>query len=94
MFNQMQKINFTQEQVEAVYDEIDRRIDFMLKNGEFKWEAEIVEYRKAMFQGAYSVLMSLAPNRNWQDTTWWIHEEEEKRYGDELKPLRQWEKAH
>lgn len=94
MFNQVPKINFTQEQVKAVYDEVDRRIELDIKDGDFKWESEIVEYRKAMLQGVYSVLMSLAPNRNWQDTTWWIQEEEEKRYGNELKPLRQWEKAH
>lgn len=85
----MQKITFTMEQVEAVYDEVDRRLQsdiscgyFYDENENFN-ELEFKEYRKAMLQGVYSALMSLA--NNWSDVRcYMIDPIEEKRYWSEL----------
>ena len=85
----MQRITFTREQVEAVYDEVDRRLEcdlfsgyFYDKLGQFD-EDEFKGYRNAMLQGVYSVLMSLATN--WSDVRcFMIDPIEEKRYWAEL----------
>ena len=85
----MQKITFTREQVEAVYDEVDRRMQsdlrcgyFYDENGHFQ-ECEFEEYRKAMLQGVYSALMSLASN--WSDVRCYMVDPiEEKRYWSKL----------
>lgn len=81
----MDKIRFTEEQVEAVYDEVDRRLRsditcgyFYDRNGHFD-ECEFKEYRNAMLQGVYSVLMSLSSN--WSDVVcYMINPIENQRY--------------
>mgnify|MGYP003295682377 CR=1 FL=1 len=85
----MDRITFTREQVEAVYNEVDRRLASDVRNGYFYNENgefdkfEFDEYRKAMLQGVYSALMSLASN--WSDVRiTMIDPIEDKRYWTEL----------
>lgn len=84
----MDKIRFTEEQVEAVYDEVDRRLQsdiadgyFYDRNGHFD-ECGFEEYRSAMLQGVYSALMSLS--NNWSDVVcYMINPIENQRYWTE-----------
>lgn len=61
----MSKIKFTREDVERVYDEVERRLEVDKACGAFTNEAEIRECRNAMLQGVYGTLMTLASN--WSD---------------------------
>lgn len=77
-------VTLTKEQVEAIYDELDRRMDGDIKDGSIpadkpKW---IAEERKSRLQGVYGTIMAIVPNNNWRDIVWWIRETERKRYGD------------
>lgn len=81
------KVTLTREQVEAIYDELDRRMDFDIKEGDIpankpKW---IAEERKSRLQGLYGTIMALVSNGNWRDIVWWIQDIEEKRYGADWK---------
>lgn len=79
----MGKVRFTREDIERVYDEIDRRIDADKACGLFTNESEIKEYRNAMMQGVYGTLMALASN--WSDVRCtMIDPIEEVRYWNEL----------
>lgn len=78
----MTKIKFTRADIEAVYNEVDRRIKHMTEDGEFEWVSEIVEYRNAMLQGVYGTLMVQAAN--WPEVVGWSDVIEEERYTDEL----------
>ena len=76
-------ITLTKEQVEKVYDELDRRIAFDIKEGDIpankpKW---IEQESRSRLDGVYGTMMALVPNSNWRDIVWWISEIEEKRYG-------------
>lgn len=74
---------FTKENVQAVYDEVDRRIGLDVKNGYVPAEdgyilAETIEeYRKTVLQGVYSVLMTLSAD--WPTVRQMCDEEEERR---------------
>lgn len=79
------KRTLTREDIESVYDELDRRMYVDVKDGTIPYsERWIREERASRLQGVYGTLMALVPNRNWQDITTWIHEIEEKRYGERL----------
>lgn len=80
----MGMVTLTKEQVEAVYDELDRRIDIdadwdAMADDASKW---IAEERKSRLQGVYGTIMAVVPNSNWQDIVRWIQEIEERRYGN------------
>lgn len=77
-------VTLTKEQVEAVYDELDRRIDIdadwdVAADDASKW---IAEERKSRLQGVYGTIMAIVPYSNWQDVVRWIQEIEERRYGN------------
>ena len=59
------KYKFTKEDVERVYDEVERRIQIDVRDDCFDTQDEIIEYRNAMLQGVYGTLMVLASN--WPD---------------------------
>lgn len=61
----MKKVEITREQVEAIYAEVERRIESDVRDGAFENQDEINEYRKAMFQGLYSALIVLS--NNWSE---------------------------
>lgn len=67
----MTKIKFTQEQIKAIYDDIDRRIYMMVADDEFEDEYDLSEQRAAMHQGVYAALSTLSSNwpevRGWTD---------------------------
>lgn len=78
-------MTFTREQIEAVYDELDRRIDLDIADETLPNKARwIWDERASRLQGVYGTLMALATNKNWQDITWWISDIEEKRYGERV----------
>lgn len=54
------KHEFTKQEIEAVYAEVERRIESDVRDGAFENQDEINEYRKAMLQGVYSALMVLS----------------------------------
>ncbi len=58
----MTKFHFTQEHVEAVNAELNRRIESAIRNHEFDTYAEAREAWKDMLQGAYSTFMVMADN--------------------------------
>lgn len=66
----MKGIIFDRGQIEAIYDEVDRRMQAFIDD-DYYTEAEINEERRAMMQGVYSVLSTLAGNwpevRHWTD---------------------------
>ena len=82
----MQKMEYTREMVEAIYDEMDRRIELDIASGCFRWEREIVEARKTMLQGIYSVMMVTASN--WSELTWTLEEIEAERYAEYKAPAK------
>ena len=53
------------EHVQEVYNEIERRLEGMVRNREFDCEEELVEVRKTMLQGVYCTLMMISDN--WPD---------------------------
>lgn len=68
----MERIKFEKEQIRAIYDEVERRISDIpfLEN-----EYEIIQERRAMLQGVYSVFCALATN--WPEVRHWTDEIEE-----------------
>lgn len=80
----MTKIKYTREDIEAVYDEVDRRIEFETKDGTFDTIFERWDYRAAMLQGVYGTLMVTA--QNWPDVAFWTTVIE-TRYDDEYEAV-------
>ena len=56
----MLRVSFGAAHVEGVYDEIDRRIEMLIRDG--LTPDDIKEERKSMLQGVYSTLMTLSSN--------------------------------
>lgn len=65
------------EHVSKSYNEIDRRIEIMIHDGDFSNETEIQEYRNAMLQGLYSTFMMISDN--WPDVRSWCDTAERER---------------
>lgn len=76
----MTKIDYKREDIERIYDEVDRRIEMEIKDGGFKYISEVVEYRKAMLQGVYSTLMVTA--KDWPQVVFWTDQIEERYHAD------------
>lgn len=53
------------EHVKKVYNEIERRLEGMVRNGYFGCEEEVGEARKSMLQGVYCTFMMISDN--WPD---------------------------
>lgn len=70
----MKGIKFEKDQIKAVYDEVARRMQQFYTDEYTEREAE--EEHRAMRQGVYSVLSSLAIN--WPEVRYWIDEIEAK----------------
>jgi len=70
-------MTITKENLEKIYDEVERRINIDIKSNVLKTEREIKDTRSDMMQGVYSALMTIADN--WEDVVWYIDEEEKKR---------------
>lgn len=70
----MTGIKFDKEQIKAIYDEVDRRMYLMIAD-DYYTEADINNERRAMMQGVYSVLSTLASN--WPEVRSWTDEIEE-----------------
>ncbi len=87
----MKKIAFTEEQCIAAMDEMDRRIKMDIEDGDFKYESEVIEYRKAMMQGIFGTFMCMASN--WPDVAGWLSTEFEDRYCKEPHAMKQWNQA-
>ena len=64
------------EQVAKIYDEVDRRIDLLIRDDVLDAE-QIREERISMLQGVYSTLMAISSN--WPDVRYWCDQEEEER---------------
>ena len=80
----MTRVRYIKDDVERVYDEVDRRIADYIKDDAFEWLSDMIEYRKAMLQGVYSTLMVTASN--WPDVAAWCREIEE-RYDADFEAL-------
>ena len=61
----MDKYTFTKENMEAVINEVSRRVRHEIDAGELQTQGEIHEYWNSMMQGVYSTLMVLSTN--WPD---------------------------
>lgn len=72
----MEKIKFERPQIEAIYDEVDRRLCPLIQTDNFTHE-ELRDERCAMMQGVYSALSACASN--WPEVRQWIDEIEDKR---------------
>lgn len=74
---------YSEADVQAVYDEVDRRIKAGIKDGElaaedgYTYPEAINSYRLDMLQGVYSVLMVLSSN--WPEVRIMCENEEERR---------------
>ena len=74
---------YSEADVQAVYDEVDRRINAGIKEGDFTSEdgyiypETINSYRRDVLQGVYSVLMVLSSN--WPEVRIMCENEEERR---------------
>lgn len=69
-------MNYTKEQIEAVYGEVSRRLSMMICDDSFEDEFDRREYQNAMLQGVYSALIATATN--WPEAAKWCCEAEEK----------------
>ena len=76
--------DFTKSDITKVYDEVDRRINIAINDGDFtgcvgspEWQDEIDDHRAVMMQGVYSTLMVLA--KDWSAVVQMIRVEEEER---------------
>lgn len=69
-------MRYTKEQIEAVYDEVSRRLTQMAADDDFEDYFDRKEYQKAMLQGVYSALIATATN--WPEAEKWCCEAEEK----------------
>lgn len=71
----MERINFEKEQIEAVCNEVERRL------GEssvyFDNEYALIQERRSMYQGVWSVFCALAAN--WPDVREWVNDFERMR---------------
>ena len=65
-------MKYTKEQVNAIYDETERRLYMMICDDSFEDEFARREYENAMLQGVYSALMVTASN--WPDVRQWCSE--------------------
>lgn len=75
-------VRLTKDDIEKIYDELDRRINEDIKDGNLPArEKYISEERASRAQGVYGTIMAIVPNDNWRDIVWWMDEIEEKRYG-------------
>lgn len=74
----MERIKFEKEQIEAIYDEVDRRMLMAINDDCFENEYEIMRERRTMHQGVYSVLSVLAIN--WPEVRSWTDEVESQLY--------------
>lgn len=72
---------FTKQDIKAVYDELDRRIELDMSDGTIPDCIELKYTRSDRLQGVYGTLMALATNENWRDIVWWCEEIERERYG-------------
>lgn len=63
--------------ISKTYNEIDRRIEGMINNGDLETPEEIREERNAMLQGVYSAYMMISDN--WPDVCEWCKRNEEER---------------
>lgn len=70
-------MTITKQNLEKIYDEVERRINIDIKSNVLKTERENKDTRSDMMQGVYSALMTIADN--WEDVVWYIDEEEKKR---------------
>lgn len=76
-------MKYTRKDIQAVYDEVERRIQMDIKNGYLADDngyipAEAIEsYRGILLQGVYSVLMTLSDD--WPNVRQTCLEEEESR---------------
>lgn len=69
--------DFTKSDIKKVYDEVDRRINIAINDGDLESHDEIDDYRAVMMQGVYSTLMVLA--KDWPAVVQMIRVEEEER---------------
>lgn len=69
--------DFTKSDITKVYDEVDRRINIAINDGDLESQDEINDYRAVMMQGVYSTLMVLA--KDWPAVVQMIMAEEEER---------------
>lgn len=76
-------MKYTREDIQAVYDEVERRVQCDIKNGYLTAEdgyipaGAIENYRGVLLQGVYSVLMTLSDD--WPNVRQMCLEEEESR---------------
>lgn len=69
--------DFTKSDITKVYDEVDRRINIAINDGDLESQDEIDDYHAIMMQGVYSTLMVLA--KDWPAVVQMIMVEEEER---------------
>lgn len=74
----MERIKFEKEQIKAIYDEVDRRMLMQINDNSFENDYEIMQERRSMHQGVYSVLCALAIN--WPEVRHWTDEIESQLY--------------
>lgn len=62
-------MQYTKDQIRAIYDETARRLYMMIYDGSFKDDNDRLEYQNAMLQGVYSALIATASN--WPEVAQW-----------------------
>ncbi len=71
------KVAFTREQLEAAYNELDRRLEMNQEDGMYDRRQWFIEDRKAYLQGLYGTLMVLSAD--WPTVASWCRLIEEER---------------
>ena len=74
----MERVCITREQVEAIYDELDRRMDIDIRDDLFGADEVLVkESLQEKLQGVYATLMTISAN--WSDVRYWCGKAEDAR---------------
>lgn len=76
------RYNYTEDDIVRIYDEVDRRVEIDESDGCFRTIIERVDYRNAILQGVYSVLM--VSSTNWSWVCGLCRDEEQNRYDSEF----------
>ena len=73
---------YTQEDIERILNEVERRIDIEVKDGMFTHQDEIKEYLAVMMQGVYSTLM--VTSDDWPSVVTMLDKSEDERFWKRL----------
>lgn len=76
------RVDITMEDLEKIYDEVERRVQIDVNDGCFDDIKQVQEYRNALMQGVYSALRILS--NDWVETVLMIGKIEDDAYWKRL----------